>query len=261
MDIPTAGKLFLGGSLGALAGAVGLVRLGAAPWLMFRDALLLRAGDPLPESLQYCGSMALFSLLFGAASLVALLGLIRLTRVAAFSSLALILLIAAGAASAAGGGGLWLGASRELASLRVVAASASAPKPDEVAAAVEDALAPARVGFAGLLAGSVLLLVLSCGSLQGSPSGAPSRLAVGVVGRFSAASVMGFALVLAATWFPMHELTTALTSGGTVKPAELALSISRTLQLSMLAAALLLIYGILLIVLGLLVRRVPSPTK
>jgi len=261
MEIPTAGKLFLGGSLVALAGAVGLVRLGAAPLLVFRDALVLGPGDPLPESLQHVGVLALFSLLFGAASLVALVGLVQLARAAAFSSLALILLTAAGAASAVGGGGLWLGASRELASFRVVATSEAGTKPDEVAAAVEDALAPARVGFAGLLASSVLLLVLSCGSLQGGPSGAPSGVAVGVVGRFSAASVMGFGLVLAATWFPMHELTTALTSGGTAKPDELALSISRTLQLSMLAAALLLMHGVLLIGFGLLVRRVTGPTK
>jgi hypothetical protein len=261
MDIPTAGKLFLGGSLGALAGAVGLVRLGAAPLLVFRDALVLHAGDLLPESLQYCGVLALFSLLFGTASLAAMIGLIQLARAAAFSSLALILLIASGAANAAGGAGLWLGASRELSSFRVVAASASAPQPDEVAAAVEDALAPARVGFAGLLAGSVLLLVLSCGSLKGNPRAAPSSVAMRVVGGLSAASVMGFALVLAATWLPMHELTITLASGTAVNPADVVLSISRTLQLSMLAAALLLTHGVLLIVFGILVRRVTRPTK
>ncbi len=261
MDIPTAGKLFLGGSLGALAGAVGLVRLGAAPLLVFRDALVLHAGDPLPESLQYCGVLALFSLLFGTASLAAMIGLIQLARAAAFSSLALILLIASGAASAAGGAGLWLGASRQLASFRVVSASEAGPKPDEVAAAAEDALNPARVGFAGLLAGSVLLLVLSCGRLQGSPDGAPSSVAVGVVGRFSAAGVMGFALVLAATWFPLHELAVTLVPGATVKPEELALSISHTLQRCQLAAALLLIYGVLLVVFSILVRRVTRPTK
>ncbi|NLF71128.1 MAG: hypothetical protein GX575_19020 [Candidatus Anammoximicrobium sp.] len=261
MEIPTAGKLFLGGSLGACGGAVGLVRLGTAPLLVFRDVFAVRAGGSLPESLQYCGALALFSLLFGAASLVALTGLIQLARMATFSSLALILLIAAGAASAAGGGGLWLGASRQLASFRVAAPSEAGPKPHEVATAAEYALAPARVGFAGLLASSALLLVLSCGSLKGSPNGARPRVAVGVVGRFSAASVTGFALVLAATWFPMHKLTTALTSGGTVKPDEIALSISRTLQLSVLAAALLLMHGVLLIGFGILVRRVPGPTK
>lgn len=255
MEIPAAGKLFLGGSLGALAGAVGVVRLGTASYLLFRDALVLRPGDPLPDSLQYCGGLALYSLLFGASTLAALIGLLQLTREAPFSSLALILLIASGAASAAGGAGLWMGASRELASLRVVVASAASPQPDQVSAAVEHALGPARVGFAGLLAGSGLLLVLSCGSLKGSSRSAPPNVAARVVCGLAAASVMGFALVLAATWFPMHELTIGFDAGHLQKPGELARSIYHTLQLSQLAAALLLIYGVFTVLLGILVRR------
>jgi len=255
MEIPAAGKLFLGGSLGALAGAVGVVRLGAAPLLLFRDALVLRAGDPLPDSLQHGGGLAVYSLLFGAATLAALIGLLQMTRMAAFSSLALILLIASGATSAAGGVGLWMGASRELASLRVVASSESPPKPDEVAAAIEYARAPARVGFAGLLAGSVLLLVLSCGSLKGNPHCVPSSVAARVVVGLSAAGVMGFSMALAATWFPMHELAIAFDAGHVQKPEEIARAISHTLRLSQLAAALLLVYGGFVILLGILVRR------
>ena len=99
-------------------------------------------GDPFPSSLHHHGMAAACSLLFGAATLVAVLMLLQLARVAAFSSLAVILVVASGAASAAGGAGLCLGASRELASFRVIAASESGPKPDEVAAAVEYALGP-----------------------------------------------------------------------------------------------------------------------
>lgn len=256
MEIRFAAKLFLGGTLGALAGAVGLVRLGTAPFLVFRDVLLLRPPDPVvPECLRYSGTLALYSLLFGTATLVALLGLVQLTRTARLSSLALILLIASGAASAAGGAGLWMGASRELASLHVVAAAESGPQPEQISAAAEYALGPARVGFAGLLAGAVLLLVLACYCLTGNPRHAWASGAARVVGGLSAASVMGFSLLLAATWFPLHALT--LTFGMTVNPnpAELAMSISRTLALSQLAASLLLVYGVLVILLGILLLR------
>ena len=246
--------------MAALAAAVGLVRLGAAPFHLLRDALVWRAGAPLPDSLQHAGTAAVFSLLFGMATLVALLALLHLARVAAFSSLAVILVVASGAASAAGGAGLWMGASRELASFRVITTSDSGPKPEQLAAAVENALGPARVGFAGLLAGAALLAVLACGSLQHSVHAAPSSVAARVVGGLSTACVLGFAVVLATVWFPMHELAERLTSGGAMKPSEIALPIARTLELSMLAAALLLIYGAGLALFGLLLRRGPRQT-
>ena len=112
MDIRYAGTQSLAGSMAALGAAVGLVRLGAAPFQLLRDALMWRAGDPFPGSLQHAGAAALCSLLFGVATLAALLGLLQLARMAAFSSLALILVVASGAASAAGGAGLCLAASR-----------------------------------------------------------------------------------------------------------------------------------------------------
>jgi hypothetical protein len=255
MDSRSAGTQFLAGSLAALVAAVGLIRFGAAPFQLLRDALVWSAGDPLPVSLQRGGSAALCSLLFGVATLMALVGLLRLTRMAAFSSLALILVIASGAASAAGGAGLCLAASRELASFRVIAMSAQAPKEDELGVAVQYAMGPARVGFAGLLAGSAVLVVLSCGSLKHNSRFAPSRFAARVVGGLSAASVVAFAVLLAATWFPMHELAGRLTSGEAMKPSEIALPISRTLELSLLAGAALLAYGVFLVLTGILLRR------
>lgn len=255
MDIRFSGTRFLVGSLAALAAAVGLIRLGAAPFQLLRDALVWRAGDPFPDSLQHHGMAAACSLLFGAATLVTILTLVQLTRVAAFSSLAVILVIASGAASAAGGAGLCLGASRELASFRVIAMSERAPKEDELGAAVEYALGPVRVGFAGLLAGATLLLVLSCGSLKPSSRLGPSNVAVRVFGGLSAASVAAFACLLAATWFPMHELAGRLASGEAMKPVDVALPIARTLELSLFAGAALLAYGVFLVLCGILLRR------
>ena len=66
---------------------------------------------------------------------------------------------------------------------------------------------------------------------------------------------MAFALLLAATWFPMHELAGRLASGGALKPSEIALPISRTLELSLLAGAALLAYGVFLVLTGILLRR------
>lgn len=264
MDVGLVGKLFLGGSLGAMAGAVGLVRLGTAPYVLLRDVLLFRAGDPLPESLQYGGAVAMCSLLFGGATLAALIGLIRLSRVAAFSSLALILLTASGAASAAGGAGLWLGASRELVWLRAASASEMGPKPEQVAAAIQFALGPTRVGYAGLLAGTTLLLVLSLGNLKQGVCAVTSRSGAGVAGALAAAGVVGFSLVLAATWFPLHELAIDLESGDVLKAGEVVRSILLALRISMLAAALLLVYGVFLIVFAILVRRLTNqqqPTR
>ena len=80
MDSRSAGTQFLAGSLAALVAAVGLVRFGAAPFQLLRDALVWSAGDPFPVSLQHGGSAALCSLLFGVATLMALVGLLRLAR-------------------------------------------------------------------------------------------------------------------------------------------------------------------------------------
>ena len=255
MESGSSGKLFLGGTLGALAGAVGLVRLGTAPFVVFRDALLLRGGDPWPESLQHCGTLALCSLLFGIASAVAVVGLLPLTRAAHLDPLAQILLIASGAASAVGGAGLWLGATREVASLRVVATSESAPNPEQVSAAIEYALGPARVGFAGLLAGAVLLLALACNCLRDAPPRSQASGAARVVGGLSAASVIAFAFALVATWFPLHELVMTYDADLVWKPGQVAPAIHRTLAFSQLAAISLLVYGILVTLLGILLLR------
>ncbi len=257
MEVKNAGSQFLAGTLASLVAAVGLVRFGAAPFQLLRDVLVWRPGQGIPLSFQASGSAALCSLLFGTGTLIAMLGLRRLARVAAFSSLALILVIASGAASAAGGGGLFLAAWRESASFHVIATSDRSPQADQLDAAVASALGPARVGFAGLLAGAALLSVLSCGSLKPCPSSGSLNAAARALGGLAAASAMTFALLLAATWFPMQKLAALLASGEAVKPSEIAVRISRNLQLSLLAGAALLAYGVFLVLAGILLRRGP----
>lgn len=258
MEVKNAGSQFLAGSLASLVAAVGLVRFGAAPFHLLRDALVWRPGEGLPLSVQSSGSAALCSLLFGIGALITLLGLQRLARVAAFSSLALILVIASGAATAVGGGGLFLAAWRESASFHVVAASERVPQAEALDAALADAMGPARVGFAGLLAGAALLVVLSCGSLKPRPSSGAFNAAARALGGLASASVVAFAVLLAATWIPLQKLAGLLTSGEACKPSEIAVWISRNLQLSMLAGAALLAYGVFLVLAGILLRRAAS---
>jgi len=257
MEVKNAGSQFLAGTLASLVAAVGLVRFGAAPFQLLRDVFVWRPGSGIPLSLESSGSAALCSLLFGTGTLIALLGLQRLARVAAFSSLALILVIASGAASAAGGGGLFLAAWRESASFHVVVASDQAPQAEALDAALADAMGPARVGFAGLLAGAALLVVLSCGNLKPHPSSGAFNVAARAVGGLAAASAVAFALSLAATWFPLRKLAGLLMSGEVVKPSEIAVWISHNLQLSLLAGAALLAYGVFLVLAGILLRRGP----
>ncbi len=226
-----------------------------------RDVLLFRAGDPLPESLQYGGAVALCSLLFGAATLAALIGLIRLSRVAAFSSLALILLTASGAASAAGGAGLWLGASRELVWLRVASASEMGPKPEQVAAAIQFALGPTRVGYAGLLAGTTLLLVLSLGNLKQGVCAVTSRAGAGVAGGAGRGRGRGLLARAGGDLVSAARAGDQPRVGDVLKAGEVVRSILLALRISMLAAALLLVYGVLLIVFAILVRQATRQSK
>ena len=255
MDVQSAGTRLLGGSAVALAAAVGLVRLGSAPFRLLRDALVWRAGEPFPDSLQHIGMTAVCSLVFGAAMLVALVGLFRLARVAVFSSLAAILVIASGSASAVAGGGLGLAAVRSLTALRAVVASAAAPTTPQLGAMVEHAMVPGRWGFAGLSAGAALLLVLACGSLRNLLPAATSGGTPQIVGGLAAASLVGSSVLLAATWFPMQSLAGRFGLPGPWDPSDLAGHVAQALQFTLAAAAFLLIYGVLLVLFGILLQR------
>lgn len=260
MDIRFAGTRFLMGSVAALLTAAALVRWGAAPLRLLGDALLWRLGEPLPVSLAQRGATLACSLLFGVAMLLALGGLFQLTRVASLSSLALILVIASGATSATGGVGLYLAAARQSAALRVIGASANVPTEAQAAAAVEYAQTPAQWGFAGLLAGALLLVVLSCGSLKLGGQVVPTRGTAWIAGTLAAVCLMGFASLWAATWWPMRELAASFRTAGPLHPGELAGQISMTIQLTRVAALSLIGYGVLLVLFGLLLRRAARPT-
>ena len=121
-------------------------------------------------------------------------------------------------------------------------------------------MAPARWGFAGLLAGTTLLLVLACGSLKNHVPAATSRVAARIVGGLATASMAGFAALLAATWFPMQSLGKRLELPGPLDPGELARNVAQTLQFTLAAASFLFIYGVLLVLFGILLRGVGSRT-
>jgi hypothetical protein len=261
MDVRFSGRRFLAGSVAALVAAVALVRWGAAPLRVLGDALLWRVGEPLPTSLAHRGATLACSLLFGVATLLALQGLFRLARVAAFSSLALILVIASGATSTTGGAGLYLAAARQSAALGVIGASANAPTEAQAAAAVEYAQAPAQWGFAGLLAGALLLVVLSGGSLELGGTAAPARAAAWIAGRLAVVCLAGFALLWAATWWPMRGLAEQFRAAGPLHPGELAGQISATIQCMRVAALSLFGYGALLVLFGILLRRAARATR
>lgn len=260
MDVRFSGRRFFTACVAALVAAVALVRWGAAPLQVLGDALLWRAGEPLPASLAYRGATLACSLLFGVAMLLALRGLFQLARVASFSSLALILVIASGAASATGGAGLYLAAARQSAALQVIAASANVPTAAQLAAAVESAQAPAQWGFAGLLAGAVLLLVLSGGSLKLGGPAAPACGSARIAGLLAAVCLLGFAVLWAATWFPLRELAGSFRAPGPPRPGELAGSIATAIQSTRVSALCLFGYGVLLVLFGLLLRRGAKPS-
>ncbi len=251
--------LMLAGSVSASAGAAGLIFFGLAPVRVF-EVMTVRVTaegtDPLPSALDQFLPAAICALLLAVGLMAASAGAGMPSRRQSITFIGRGLLVLGGVGVVSAGIPVFLGLFGMQSSFSVMAASATLPKVEELRTVLDINSAHLTTGYIILLISMALPLMASLIGFQRRPTDRWFAVAPLLPAAIAALGGLCYIVLSFLCWMQSGTLGEMFTTGGSsVKPSELAGSLSAILTMSLIGCPLLILMGLVLAMAGLLAPR------